>query len=66
MQQLLRLHGAANRLDELLLERAPRERDHVVLRELAPQILAKAEAALGRLRRLLEPDEDPDEARHAS
>jgi ParB family chromosome partitioning protein len=66
MQQLLRLHGAANRLDELLLERAPGERDVVVLRELAPQILAKAELALGRLRALLEPDLGPDEVRHAS
>lgn len=60
-QQLLRLHGAANRLDELLLERAPGrfdERDVSVLRELAPRILAKAEVAIARVRELLEPDRE--------
>ena len=60
-QQLLRLHGAANRLDELLLERAAGsfdERDVTVLRELAPQILAKAGVAIGRMRELLEPGGD--------
>ncbi|MGE3376561.1 MAG: ParB/RepB/Spo0J family partition protein [Vicinamibacteria bacterium] len=63
-QQLLRLHGAVNRLDELLLDSRLDERDLALLRELAPQILAKARVALGRLRQLLEPG--LEETRHAS
>ena len=55
-QQLLRIHGAANRLGELFLNRPPAsfsERDATLLAELASPILSGASAQLERVRELV-------------
>lgn len=66
-QQLLRLHGAANRLDELFLDHPPPSfsgRDAAILAELAPPILSSAAAQLERVRELvLTAQEQPVHAR---
>jgi ParB/RepB/Spo0J family partition protein len=55
-QQLLRIHGAANRLNEIFLHRPPgsfSERDATVLGELASPILSGASTQLERIRELV-------------